>query len=161
MILRLAIAAVTVFGGIQFLLSLERDLVPVARFILFALLVVIVTAGFDRQNSNMRGCMTVLALLYAPLAAGAMLLLDHVAVHQWLDPAVGWAGAFRLPAMLACVAGLATLVISGRKQIRRNKRWRAWAAIEIVLTALTTALFAGLLGLAWIGIGAGLRWAGL
>lgn len=52
MLFWLGIAAVTLFGGLQFLLSLQRDLVPVAQFILFALLVVIVTASFDRQGAT-------------------------------------------------------------------------------------------------------------
>ena len=161
MLLWLGIAAVTLFGGLQFLFSLQRDLVPLAQFILFALLVVIVTASFDRQGGNMKGCMTVLALLYGPLAAVAMLLLDHLAAYQFLDPILGWAGAFRLPVMLAGVVGVAALFVAGRRRMRRVKRWRAWQLIEIASISLLTALFAGLFGLAWIGIGTGLRGAGL
>lgn len=159
----LGVAAVTIFGGARFLLSLQRDLVPVVQTILFALLVVVVTASFDR-NGQMRGCMTILSFLFAPVAALVMLLLESAATHAALDPVLDWAGAFRLPAMLAGIVGPIALVLLGRGRIRRAKSWRrvrGWMLFEVVILAAMMALFIALLGLAWVAMGAGLRWAGL
>lgn len=162
-VIALGVAAVTIVGGVQFLLSLQRDLVPVAQVVLFALLVVIVTASFDR-GGQMRGCMTILSFLFAPVAALVMLLLDSAAAHHALDPALGWAGTFRLPAMLAGVVGPVALVLLGSARIRRAKTWRrvrGWMVVEVVMSAMMLALLVALFGLAWVGLGAGLRWTGL
>ena len=157
----LAAAIAAVYAGVQDIAAGKLDIVPIGQAALFALLVIALTARSDRGNGNMQGCMTFLSLLYAPVCAFALLLLDFVATRSWLDPVLGWAGAFRLPVMLAGLVGPVMLVFTARVRMRRAKRWRGWMVVEIMLSAVMAGLVAGLCGLIWVGIGAGLRWAGL
>ncbi|UKK83322.1 hypothetical protein L7H23_12185 [Sphingopyxis sp. BSN-002] len=153
--------AVLILGGVDFLLSTDRDPIPWTQILLFVPLVVLVTASFDLQNSSMPGCITVLSLLFAPLVSIIMLLLDFAANDNGLDSALGWAGAFRFPVMMFFLAGLATFFLLGSRLIRGKSPWHARAPVKIVRTAVLLGLFAGLFGLAWVGVGMGARWAGL
>ncbi len=160
-IIGIAVAVVLLFGAVRYLLSVDREAIPLIQILLFIPVVILVTASFDFQNSNMPGCMTALSLLYAPLVAIVMLLLDLVAGDPLLDAALGWAGAFRLPAMLLGVASLTTFLLLASRLVRGKSPWHARAPVKIVRTAVLIGLFAGLFGMAWVGVGAGARWAGL
>jgi hypothetical protein len=152
------------FVGLNLLLAEYKAALGFWQVAIFAALIVVLTARNDK-NSSMRGCMTILSLLFAPFLALLMALIELLAMWSALDPIVGWAGFIRLPALLAMTGSALALIVAVGRRLRSKQRLRFPDVIGDFLLGLIIASIVGVVssiaGFIWLGIGYGLSWAGL
>lgn len=133
-----------------------------ARILLFAAAGIGLVAVLEfRGAGNMKGCMTFMALLLLPAFGLAMAGVDRLAAMPELDPLVGWAGGFRVPAFLAVAAGALGFVFFARQKFFGKSRIRISSYTETVLITVFFALVGGVTGLVWMALDYGLRQVGL
>lgn len=158
----LCIAAVSV--GLYLLLAEYRASFAFLQIGLFAALIVVLVATNDK-NGSMKGCITVLSFLFAPFFALLMALIEQLAIWSALDPAIGWAGNFRLPAMLAMAASAVAMVVAIVRRLKSREKLLVLTIIGDALLGLFIAAIIGgvasVAGFVWLGIGWGLNQAGL
>lgn len=119
-------------------------------------------AYFDhRKGNDMRGCTTILAFVFVPIFAFVLTGLDWLARRPELESAIGWAGSFRVPALMFSVTFTFFLITIGAQVVKRTRRKRFIHFFNVTLSALGLGIFAGLIGLLWIGLAFFLRKIGL
>ncbi len=150
------------FIGLHLLLAENRATLAFLQIAIFAALIIALTAMGDlRKPNNMRGCMTILSMLYGPVLALLVALIEQQAQWSALDPVLGWSGAYRLPVLLFGIAVF--LAIAGRfkAKVRRNKKVRLHQVVEGLVSSALIGALASVIGFVWMGIGWGLNQAGL
>lgn len=157
-------ATAAFFVGLHLLLAKYQAVFGFWQIAIFAALIVALTAR-NSKGSTMPGCMTFLSLLFAPLLAVLMALTEVLAMWSALDPFIGWAGFFRLPALLAMTGSALALIVAVGRRLRSKQRLRFPDVIGDFLLGLFIAAIVGVVssiaGFIWLGIGYGLGWAGL
>lgn len=152
------------FLGLQLLFAEYSASFEFLQIGLFAALIVLLVARNDK-NGSMKGCMTFLSFLFAPILAILMALTEQLAIWSVLDPAIGWAGAFRLPAMMAMAASAVAMLVAIVRRLKGREKLLVLTLVgDALLGMFIAAIIGGLASLAgfvWLGIGYGLRWAGL
>ncbi len=152
------------FIGLQLLLAEYRATFEFLQIALFAILIIGLTARNDK-NGSMKGCMTVLSFLFAPLLALLMALTEQLAIWSALDPAIGWAGSFRLPAMLAMAASAVAIMVAVVRRLKSREKLLVLTIIGDALLGLFIAAIVGgvasVAGFVWLAIGWGLNQVGL
>lgn len=152
------------FVGLQLLLARYDAGLEFLQIGLFAVLIVLLVAKNDTR-SEMKGCATILSLGFAPLLSIVMALIEQLAMWPALDPVIGWAGYFRLPALLAMAASTVAVVVATVRRLKSKKKLLVLTIIGDILLGLFIAAIVGgvasVAGFVWLGIGYGLDWAGL
>lgn len=150
------------FIGLQLLLAEYRATFEFLQIAILAALLIALTAMSDlRKPNNMQGCMTILSMLYGPLLALLVALIELLARWPALDPVIGWSGAYRLPVLLFGIGMLLAIAGGIKAKLRRNKKLRLRHVLEALVSSALIGALASLIGFVWIGIGWGLNQAGL
>ena len=152
------------FIGLHLLLAENRATLSFLQIGLFAALIVLLVARNDK-HSSIKGCMTILSFLFAPFLGILMALTEQLAIWSALDPAIGWAGNFRLPAMLAMAASAVAMVVAVVRRLKSREKLLVLTIIGDALLGLFIAAIVGGVasgaGFIWLTIGWGLNQAGL
>lgn len=150
------------FIALQLLLTENRATLAFLQIAVLAALVIALTAMVDlRKPNNMKGCMTILSILYGPVLALLVALIEQLAQWSALDPVIGWSGAYRLPVLLFAMGMLLALAGGIKAKVRRRKKLRWHQVVEALVSSALIGALASVIGFVWMGIGWGLKQAGL
>jgi hypothetical protein len=114
-----------------------------------------------KRPDNMGGCMMLLALVAVPLFVFFMAGVNWIALRPEADIIVGWAGGYRLPALMFIVVFLFALVTIGYRKLKRIKRKQFSDFAIVTVTASIFGTLAGLAGFIWLAVAFALRKLGL